>query len=130
MEIFSWIVHKYVMHGILWRIHKTHHLPGKSFFEWNDLFSLIFGIIAVLLILSGIKKFDYSFWVGVGIAAYGLLYFILHDVIVHQRVTWKNKLASRYLNAVIRAHKMHHKHLHKDGSESFGLLWVSRKYFK
>lgn len=40
MELSGWFIHKYVMHGPLWMIHKTHHQHSKSFFEWNDLFSL------------------------------------------------------------------------------------------
>jgi len=43
MELAGWFIHKYLMHGPLWIIHKTHHRPSHSFFEWNDLFSVLFG---------------------------------------------------------------------------------------
>ncbi|MEO6168278.1 MAG: beta-carotene hydroxylase, partial [Chitinophagales bacterium] len=109
--------------------HKTHHLPGKSIFEWNDLFSLFFGGIAVWLIFSGLKESDNRFWAGVGIASYGILYFILHDVMIHGRMRLMRYSGNRYIRALIRAHKVHHKQLERVGSESFGLLWVSKKYF-
>lgn len=118
------------MHGWLWSIHKTHHRPGKYFFEWNDLFSLFFGIIAIALIFSGIADWDTRFWAGAAIALYGIIYFVLHDIMVHGRIKWKYRSENPYLKALIRAHKMHHKHLEKNNSESFGLLWVARKYYK
>ncbi len=31
---------------------------------------------------------------------------------------------------VRRAHKMHHKNIHKEDGECFGMLWVPMKYFK
>lgn len=130
MEVFSWIIHKYVMHGILWIIHKSHHLHGKSFFEWNDLFTLTFGGIAVWLMFSGLKDGDYRLWMGLGIALYGMVYFIVHDVMIHGRLKWIRKSNNYYVRAIIRAHKMHHRQLERDGSESFGLLWFSKKYFK
>jgi beta-carotene 3-hydroxylase len=74
MEFSGWFIHKYVMHGPLWMIHKTHHQHSKSFFEWNDLFSLLFGSIAVLLIFLGVETLDYRFWMGIGISLYGALY--------------------------------------------------------
>ena len=114
---------------MLWNIHKSHHVPGKGFFEWNDLFSITFGSIAVTLLFLGLEELDYRFWMGLGIATYGIVYFILHDVIIHGRMKWLRSSNNRYLKALIRAHKMHHKHLEREGSESFGLLWVSRKYF-
>lgn len=130
MEVFSWTIHKYLMHGILWRIHKTHHLPQKSFFEWNDLFSLFFGGVAAGLIFSGVNQFDYRFWAGLGIACYGMFYFVLHDLLIHARGGRLRVTGNRYLKGLTRAHKMHHKHTERTGAESFGLLWVSKKYFK
>ena len=73
MELSGWAIHKYLMHGPLWMIHKTHHKRSESFFELNDLFSLLFGGIAVLLIFLGVGELDYRFWIGVGISAYGML---------------------------------------------------------
>lgn len=129
MELFSWAIHKYLMHGILWKIHKTHHTHTKGFFELNDLFTLIFGGSAILLIFLGIDAFDYRFWIGCGISLYGMSYFILHDVMIHKRLSWFKKPKSKFLRAISEAHRAHHK-TQKDNSVSFGLFVVPRKFWK
>lgn len=59
---------------------------------------------------------------------YGFAYFIVHDVIIHQRFKWFTKSNNTYVRAIRWAHKMHHKHLGKEDGESFGFLYVHRKY--
>ena len=130
MEFSGWFIHKYLMHGPLWIIHKTHHQPSKSFFEWNDVFSLIFGSVAVILILLGIYTLDYRFWMGVGISLYGLLYFILHDVMVHRRLKWFDRPKNTFLKGIFKAHQAHHKTNLKDDAVSFGLFVVPKEFFK
>lgn len=130
MEFSGWFIHKYLMHGPLWIIHKTHHQPSKSFFEWNDVFSLIFGSVAVILILLGIDTLDYRFWMGVGISLYGLLYFILHDVMVHRRLKWFDRPKNTFLKRIFKAHQAHHKTNLKDDAVSFGLFVVPKEFFK
>ena len=129
MEAFSWWIHKYVMHGVLWNIHKTHHQHGKGTFELNDLFTLLFGVIAIVLILLGVDQWDYRFWIGCGISVYGMVYFVLHDVLIHKRLKWLGRPKSTYLKAIAKAHRDHHKTKECDGAESFGLLIVAKKYF-
>ena len=130
MEGFAWFTHKYIMHGPLWNIHKTHHEPSKSFFELNDLFSLLFGSIAILLIFIGVDGLDYRFWIGVGISLYGVLYFIIHDVLVHRRVKWFERPKNSFLLGIFRAHQAHHATNKKNDAVSFGLFIVPKKYFK
>jgi beta-carotene 3-hydroxylase len=130
MEMSGWFIHKYIMHGPLWKIHKTHHQPSKSFFELNDLFSLLFGSIAVILIFLGVDKLDYRFWMGVGISTYGLLYFIIHDILVHRRLKWFERPKSKFLLGIFKAHQAHHANNRKDDAVSFGLFVVPKKYFK
>ena len=130
MELFSWFIHKYVFHGPLWMIHKTHHGHQKAgFFEWNDIFSLLFALISLYLMYIGFANKNIYFWIGCGISLYGMIYFILHDWIIHSRFK-SVKVHNRYLKGIIRAHKIHHKYLHKFPSEEFGLLFVSKKYLK
>lgn len=131
MEIFSWAVHKYIMHGVLWTIHKSHHNKRKGFFELNDVFSLSFGTIATVLMMMGLPTLDARFWIGMGITFYGIVYFILHDFFIHKRLTsnrppWNN----RYLRGITLAHQAHHQTNEQHKAVSFGLLWVSWKYFK
>ncbi|MFT4856843.1 MAG: beta-carotene 3-hydroxylase [Algoriphagus sp.] len=130
MEVFGWAIHKYIMHGPLWSIHKTHHRRSKYFFELNDLFSLLFGSIAVALILKGVSDFDYRFWAGLGISLYGMLYFFLHDVLIHRRMKWFQKPKNGFLIGILRAHQAHHRTNEKEDAVSFGLFVVPKEYFK
>ena len=132
MEFMAWFSHKYIMHGFLWSIHKDHHKKDhKSWFERNDLFFLQFaGISAIFVILWG----EFNFWFGLpiatGIFLYGLAYFIVHDIFIHQRFKIFRNIDNRYARAIRRGHKMHHKHIGKEDGECFGMLLVPRKYFK
>jgi beta-carotene 3-hydroxylase len=130
MEFSGWFIHKFIMHGPLWNIHKTHHEPSKSFFELNDLFSLLFGSIAIVLIFLGVAELDYRFWIGIGISFYGVLYFIIHDVLVHRRVKWFERPKNSFLLGIFRAHQAHHATNKKNDAVSFGLFIVPKKYFK
>jgi beta-carotene 3-hydroxylase len=60
---------------------------------------------------------------------YGAAYFIVHDVIIHQRFKWFSRSNNVYIRAIRWAHKMHHKHLEKHDGESYGMLWVHKKYW-
>ena len=68
--------------------------------------------------------------IGIGIAVYGLFYFLMHDVFIHQRFKWFRNSNNSYLLALRKAHKIHHKHLGKEHGEVFGMLIVPSKYFK
>ena len=132
MEGFAWVMHKYVLHGPLWFLHQTHHRPQPSFFEANDIISLFYGLLSAALIVYGdltptLTGFV-AFWGGVGIAVYGVLYFFLHDVVIHQRIQFRYRFRNGYLLRLIRAHKKHHKHLNRADSEAFGFLYAAPKY--
>jgi beta-carotene 3-hydroxylase len=127
MEAFSWAIHKYLFHGPLWFIHKTHHGHKHGWFELNDLFSLLFAGIALWLMWLGHLTLDYRFWLGAGISLYGIIYFIFHDWFIHNRFkTFKTN--NKYLLNIRRAHKIHHRSIQKEPAEEFGLLITLKKY--
>lgn len=130
MEGVAWFTHKYIMHGWLWSWHKDHHVHGKGFFEKNDLFSIFFSLLAMGFIFSGllVESLWFNFYIGLGVTAYGMAYFIFHDVIVHRRYKHKWKFGGRYMRKIIRVHKVHHKNLKKDGAEAFGFLYAGKKF--
>jgi beta-carotene 3-hydroxylase len=132
MECVTWCTHKFVMHGFLWYLHADHHQPKYAhIFERNDLFFVIFAIPSILLFYFGAQAgFDYRFFIGLGIFAYGLSYFIVHDIIIHQRLKLFKNTKNKYLIALRKGHKVHHKHLGKEHGECFGMLFVPFKYFK
>jgi len=129
MEGVTWLTHKYVMHGFLWYLHEDHHKPKGNAFEKNDAFFLIFAIPSWLCIMLGLQ--NKIFWmaaIGFGIALYGAAYFIVHEVIIHQRFKLFTRSNNTYVRTIRWAHKMHHKHVDKEEGESFGMLMVAKKY--
>lgn len=131
MEATAWFTHKYIMHGLLWTLHKDHHQKEHDgFWEHNDWFFVIFAVPSCVCILTGIASgFDFKYWMGIGFTLYGLAYFFVHDVFIHQRVRWLRSTKNIYLLALRKAHKMHHKHLGPERGECFGMLIVPWKYF-
>jgi len=132
MEMVAWFAHKYIMHGVLWFLHKDHHVKeSKGFFERNDYFFLIFAVPGIICLAAGVNAFyNELFWTGLGITLYGIAYFTVHDIFIHQRFRLFRNSDNRYLKAIRRAHKMHHKHTGKEDGECFGMLWVPLKYFR
>lgn len=130
MEVTAWFTHKYIMHGILWNWHKSHHEPHNGGLEKNDLFGLLFTILSASLIISGTWNgiVDWKFYIGFGIFLYGIAYFFVHDIFVHQRLPWLKYTKYPYFKAMRFAHKLHHKVKTKHGAEAFGFLFVSKKH--
>ena len=126
MEFMAWFTHKYVMHGFLWVLHKDHHTREHHPFEWNDLFVLIFAAPSIILIMTGLQELAPGFWLGIGIALYGLAYFLFHDVLVHRRLPILDNIDNWYFRAIVRAHNDHH-----IGRKNYGfILFIPWKYFR
>jgi beta-carotene 3-hydroxylase len=132
MEAVAWLAHKYIMHGILWRFHKDHHKKeSKGFLEHNDFFFLIFATPGIACLFFGHRNnYNFLFWIGAGITLYGIAYFLVHDIFIHQRFKVFPNSKNVYFTAIRKAHKIHHKHLGKQDGECFGMLWVPFKYFR
>ena len=101
MEFMAWFSHKYIMHGFLWSLHKDHHKKDHgSWFERNDFFFTFYAAISILLmVLWG----EYGFWAGfpmaAGIFTYGVAYFLVHDIFIHQRFKIFRNTNNRYAKA-------------------------------
>nr|WP_288934140.1 sterol desaturase family protein [uncultured Allomuricauda sp.] len=132
MEFMAWFTHKYVMHGFLWSLHKDHHKKDHdSWFERNDAFFIFYAIVSMTLFyLGSYTTFWYGWPLGFGILAYGIAYFTVHDIFIHQRFKMFRNANNWYARGVRRAHKIHHKHLGKEEGECFGMLLVPFKYFR
>jgi len=132
MEGVAWFTHKFIMHGLLWYLHKDHHhKESKGFFEHNDFFFLIFALPGIAGLFIGMQQgYSWLFWAGLGVTIYGMAYFLVHDIFIHQRFKLLRNANNFYFKAIRRAHKMHHKHIDKEDGECFGMLWVPFKYFK
>jgi beta-carotene 3-hydroxylase len=143
MEFVAWSNHKYIMHGFLWKWHKDHHrkdhqhtLPEKTEdkrFEKNDLFFLVYAIPAILLMIIGFSFQLFTLvYISIGITLYGLTYFIIHDIIIHNRINipFLRKIPNFYIRAVIMAHTAHHWPKNKKEFDNYGLLVFPFRYFK
>jgi beta-carotene 3-hydroxylase len=132
MEFMAWFTHKYVMHVFLWSLHADHHKKDHdSWFERNDAFFIFYAIVSITCFYTwSIGSFELGISIGLGILAYGIAYFLVHDIFIHQRFKIFRNADNKYARAVRRAHKMHHKHIGKEHGECFGMLIVPFKYYK
>jgi len=132
MEFVAWFMHKYVMHGILWFLHEDHHQKDpESKMEKNDWFFVIFALPGMLLFIFGAMQPEkWMLYGGIGITLYGLTYFVIHEVMVHRRMSWFAHPKHWYLKALKKAHTIHHRHLRKHPGENFGLLIVPFRFYK
>lgn len=133
MEGVAWFTHKYIMHGWLWFLHEDHHVKPKEehVVERNDSFFLVFAFPSILLFaLWQWQELNWALYVAIGIALYGLAYFIIHDIFIHQRLKIWKRSDHPYLKAIRKAHKIHHKHLTRYNGECFGMLLVPFKFLR
>jgi beta-carotene 3-hydroxylase len=143
MEFVAWSNHKYIMHGFLWKWHQSHHEKdhlrvtmgqvSSSGFEKNDYFFLIYAIPAILLMLFGFYfALPSLVYIAVGITLYGFTYFMVHEIIIHERIRipYLQKNHHAYTRAIINAHLAHHRPKNKNDFKNFGLLIFPLRYFK
>ncbi|MDQ0463742.1 beta-carotene 3-hydroxylase [Caulobacter ginsengisoli] len=123
MEGFAWVTHRYVMHGFGWVWHKSHHEPRTGLFELNDLFAVVFAAPAIVAIYFGVHGIPWLLPIGLGITAYGAVYFTFHDGLVHRRYPFP-KARSAYWKRLVQAHRFHHAVATKEGCVSFGFLYA------
>lgn len=126
MEGVAWFTHKYVMHGFLWSWHQSHHRPRVGHFEKNDLFAVVFATPAILFMYIGTLGSHWNnlewFWAGLGVASYGLVYAVFHDILVHRRINHNYLPNSSYMRRIVHAHRLHHVITTKEDGVSFGFI--------
>jgi beta-carotene 3-hydroxylase len=127
MEWVAWASHKYVMHGFGWAWHRDHHEPHDGVLEKNDLFALVGAALSISMFalgsgwVMGEAAWWPGTWIGLGVLAYGVIYTLVHDGLVHQRYfRWVPK--SGYAKRLVQAHKLHHATVGKAGGVSFGFV--------
>ncbi len=121
MELFAWWAHKYIMHGWGWAWHRDHHEPHDNAVEKNDLYAVVFGTIVFAMFAIGYYVSPALWWAALGITLYGVIYTVIHDGLVHQRLfRWVPKRG--YAKRLVQAHKLHHATIGKEGGVSFGFV--------
>jgi len=133
MEFWAMFLHGKIWHSWLWPIHKSHHRPlirssgeevsGRRYvpsgWEFNDVFSIVHAVPSVVAIVWGLQCWSsarcggyagpLSFGFGLGLALFGIAYFVVHDGLVHRRLPVQFLLRSAYFKRVYEAHMLHHK---------------------
>ncbi|MBD3212251.1 MAG: beta-carotene hydroxylase [Candidatus Lokiarchaeota archaeon] len=130
MEWFAWFLHKFVMHGLGWYLHEDHHRYTEGRFQKNDLFAVFFSILSFLFIFLGSLYLNLLVWMGIGVAFYGLGYFLFHDIMFHKRIRNHYHPKNNYMKRIFNAHKYHHQTTNRKGSDgkAYGFLYAKKKY--
>jgi|1186.fasta_scaffold91010_4 beta-carotene 3-hydroxylase len=116
-ELLSYALHRWVMHGIGIGWHRSHHRVGTRGWERNDRFPLVMATLAITLFALGGGPGSMLFWSALGLTAYGVVYLLVHDVYIHQRLPVRLPRLSA-LEWLRRAHGQHHER----GGEPYGML--------
>lgn len=123
MEGVAWVAHRYLMHGVGWGWHQSHHKPASGWFEKNDLYAVSFSVVVIALFLVG-TRWEPLWWAALGITAYGAIYAFVHDMLVHQRGGFRWSPRRGYFKRLLQAHRLHHAVEGRDGTVSFGFLFA------
>ena len=91
---------------------------------FRSLYAVVFALFAIVLIALGTQGMHPLEWIGAGMTAYGFLYFLAHDGLVHKRWPLKYVPRTGYLKRLYQAHLMHHAVSGKDRCVSFGFLFA------
>lgn len=125
MECFAWAMHRYVMHGVGWGWHKSHHETHSGWFEKNDLYAIVFAIVPIVLFTAGLW-WQPLWWAALGITVYGGIYSFVHDMLVHQRGGFRWVPKQGYFKRLLQAHRLHHAVEGRDGTVSHGFLFARK----
>ncbi|MBW0145171.1 sterol desaturase family protein [Sphingomicrobium sp. B8] len=126
MELTAYAAHRWIMHGKWgWGWHESHHQPRTGLFERNDYYAVVFAILSITLFaIATLTGTAWLFWVAAGITTYGLLYFLAHDGLVHNRLPFRIVPKGGYLQRLYQAHRLHHAVDGREGCVSFGFLYA------
>ncbi len=120
MEPFTYLAHRFIMHGFAMSWHRSHHAARVGRFERNDLFPVVFAGLATVAIAAGFNLPHLGRLVTViaGVGAYGVAYLFVHDLYIHRRLP---ALRARCgpLDRLAAAHELHHRF----GGEPYGMLF-------
>ena len=108
MEPVTALIHRYVMHLVGWAWHKSHHERIGQPFELNDLFPVVFSVLAIALFVLGMSNDSFTA-VAIGVTLYGAVYFVAHEIVIHSRF-FKIKNNNRLFNYWRFSHNVHHQY--------------------
>jgi beta-carotene 3-hydroxylase len=124
MEPATYLTHRYVMHGLGRRLHRSHHrrwparAAGEPFFEANDAFPAMFASVVMLAMAVGfnVDGLTVLLPITIGVTLYGVAYALVHDGYIHGRLPVRFRHPQ--LDRLADAHELHHRF----GGEPYGML--------
>lgn len=125
MEPFTYAAHRWVMHGIGERLHRSHHANAArsrpALIEANDLYPVAFAGVVMALLALGFNVSGFAVLVPacVGITVYGATYFTVHDIYIHRRIRLWGRSKPAVLEHLAGAHRKHH----ATNGEPYGMLF-------
>jgi beta-carotene 3-hydroxylase len=121
MEPITAATHRWVMHGLLRRLHQSHHRPAVRRLEANDAFPVMFAAIVCAGLWVGFHVDALADLValGIGITSYGVVYAIVHDGYIHGRLRLFGSHRFAVLDRLADAHRVHHLY----SRAPYGMLW-------
>lgn len=120
MEPITALTHRFVMHGVGWVLHRSHHDRAASRWEANDLFPVMFAGVVCTGFAVGFNVGGAGVLVpiGIGITLYGVAYALVHDLYIHGRAGGRRIGSNPVLDRLAEAHADHH----RTGGAPYGML--------
>ena len=120
MEPVTAASHRWLMHGVGERLHRSHHRPSGRGWEANDWFPVMFASVVLVTMWVGFNRdgFGALVPVAVGVTAYGAAYATVHAVYIHGRLRWFGDRRFAPLDRLAEAHRIHHLY----GGAPYGML--------
>lgn len=111
MEPITAATHRWIMHGIGWVLHRSHHRRLATRVEANDAFPVVFSAVVCLAMAIGFNVDGWSVLIPitVGITLYGIAYGLVHDGYIHRRIRIFGGWHPRTLESLADAHALHHR---------------------
>jgi beta-carotene 3-hydroxylase len=120
MEPVTAATHRWVMHGVGERLHRSHHQRHDGRWEANDLYPVMFAAVVCVAMWAGFNVDGVGLLVpaAIGITAYGAAYAFVHDVYIHRRLGGLGGRRVALLDRLADAHRIHHLY----GEAPYGML--------
>lgn len=119
MEPLTAMLHRWVMHGRGWSLHRSHHRAAAAAarrqptrgWEANDWYPVFIAVAVMVAFWLGFQfeRLAVLVPIGIGVTLYGLAYALVHDVYIHRRLRWfpaHRKVP--VLERLAAAHRVHH----------------------
>jgi beta-carotene 3-hydroxylase len=118
MEPVAYATHRWVMHGVGWGWHASHHAARPGTFERNDLYPVTFASATIVATaVASQRRWRPVLAVAAGVTAYGAAYSVVHEIYAHRRAP-----SLRRPSAPLELLGTRHMRHHRRGGEPFGML--------